>query len=170
VEAGEARRQHAEVRHRRLAEDHCAGFAHACGRRRIAFGRHECGRGAAERHRHAGGRDVLLDHQRHAVEWALRLALVPAGFGGARLGERCVGIEGVGGLQIWFPRGDAVEHGAGCLDGREGAVAIGGKQLDGAEIGEVGRHRATLTLTLSRERERGRRPLLPLPLAGEGRG
>ena len=74
VKARQARRQHAVVGHRRLAEDHRAGLAQARRRRRVARRRHQLGRGGAERHRRAGGGDVLLDRRRHAVERADVLA------------------------------------------------------------------------------------------------
>ena len=88
MEARQARRQHAVVGHRRLAEDHRARLAHPRRRRRVARRRHEhAGRGA-HRHRRAAGGDVLLDRRRHAVDRAERLALQPARLGGARRGER----------------------------------------------------------------------------------
>ena len=78
MEARQARRQHPVVGHRRLAEDHRAGFAHARGGRRIVRGGREHGGAGAERRRRAARRDVLLDHRRHAVDRAERLRPSPS--------------------------------------------------------------------------------------------
>ena len=142
VEARQPRRQHPVVGHRRLAEDDRAGLAQARRRRRVALRRRQLGRRGAERHRRAGGRDVLLDHRRHAFERADVLAgadvAQPPRLGDARRGERGVGVERVGRVQVRLPGGDAVEHGTRHLDRRERALSVAGDELGRRQVVQGG--------------------------------
>ena len=121
VEAGQAGRQHAVVRHGGLAQHHGACLAHAGRRRRVGAGRCQVGGRGAQRHRHAARGDVLLDGGGHAVQRVAagrqRLALHPARLGFAGGGQRAFGIQRVGGFQAGFPALDVRQHGAGGFDG-----------------------------------------------------
>ena len=140
VEARQPGRQHAVVRHRRLAQQHGAGLAQPRRRRRVLDRRHQRGGRAAQRHRHAARGDVLLEHRRHAVEQPARRAAPPALLGCACLRQRALGVECPGGIQVRLAGGDAVEHRPRHLDRRDVAMAVQRAQGSGGEIMQ-GRHR-----------------------------
>ncbi len=141
MKAREARREHAVVGHRRLAEDHRTRLAQPRGRRRIGCGRHELGGCGAERCRNAARRDVLLDRRRHAVERTERLALQPARLRGRGLRQGRVGIERIGGVQMRLPGLDVAQHRARHLDRRGGLAVVQVEQRAGAERVQVVGHR-----------------------------
>ena len=138
METGEARRQHAVIRHGGLGKDHRAGFAQARGRRRILLRRHQLDAGGAQRHRQALGGDIVLDGDGHAVERADRLALLPA-FGRC-LGDRAraIGIERIERLDVRLPHRDMRQHVLQHFRRRELPGAIALDQVDGAEIVQRG--------------------------------
>ena len=138
MEAGEPRRQHAVIRHGGFRENHRTGFAQPGGGWRIAFGRYQRHAGCPQRHRHALGGDIVLDGDRHAVEHADRLAIVPA-FGrcpGDR--ARAVGVEGVQRLDMRLPRRDVRQHVFQHFRRRKLLGAEAREQVDGAEIMQRG--------------------------------
>ena len=138
METGEARRQHAVIRHRGLGEDDRAGFAQPRGRRRILRRRHQLDAGGAQRHRLALGGDIVLDGDRHAVERADRLALLPALGRCLRGSARAVGIEQIERLDVRLPRRDMLEHFLQHFRWRELLGAIAGDQVDGGKIVQRG--------------------------------
>src|SRR4029453_3459474 len=77
METGEARRQHAVVRHRGLGEDDRAGCAQPRGGRRILLRRYKLDTGSTQRDRLALGGDIVLDGDRNAVERARWLPPLP---------------------------------------------------------------------------------------------
>ncbi len=110
MEARQARRQHAVVRHRGLGEDHSPGLAQSRGGRRILLCGHQLHAGGPQRHRLALGRNIVLDRDRHAVERAHRLALLPA-FGRCPGNRACaVGIEQIQRLDVRLPHRDMRHH------------------------------------------------------------
>ena len=134
MEARKPRRQHAVIRHRGLGEDDRAGLAQPRGGRRVLRRRHVLDAGRAERHRLVFGGDIVLDGDRHAVERAHRLALLPAI--GRRLGDgaRAFGIEQIERLDVRLPRRDMRQHFLQHFRRRELLGAIACEQVDGAEI------------------------------------
>ena len=138
VERGETRRQHAVIRHGGFREYHRAGFAQARGGRRIFFGRNLLDACRAERHRLALGGDVVLDGDRHAVQRAHRLALLPSFGRGFCHGARAVGIEQIERLDMRLPRRDMRQHLFQHFRGRELLGAIAGDQVSGGEVMQRG--------------------------------
>ena len=138
MEGAAARRQHAVVGHGGLGEDDRARLAHPRRGRRIGRRRHQVGRRGAERHRHALGGDVLLDGDRHAVERALRRARLPALLG--RLGglAGAAEVRRIERLQLRLPRLDAGDHGVDGFDRRQLLGFVGGEQLDGGHVVDLG--------------------------------
>ena len=123
VKARQAGRQHAEVGHRRLGDDHRAGFAQSRRRWRVGCGRHEQGRRAAERHRHAARGDVLLDRHRHTVERQRFIAL-PARLTRSRGGECGIGVLRPQRRDLRFAALDVVEQVVADLDRRDLAARV----------------------------------------------
>jgi len=74
------------------------------------------------------GRDIILDGHRHAVERSDRLTPSPALLGRARLGERPLRRQEVGGLNMRLEARDALQHVAHRLKRRQRAAAIGVEQ------------------------------------------
>ncbi len=138
MEAGEARRQHAVVRHGGLGENDRACLAQACGRRRIRGRRHQFGGGRAEWHRHALGGDVVLDGDGNAVERAHRRAFLPALGRGLCGGARALRIERIQRLDVRLPHRDMGQHILQHLGRRELTGAKARDQVDGAEIVQSG--------------------------------
>ena len=138
MERREARRQHAVIRHRGLGEDHRARFAQARRRRRVLLRGHELDAGRAERHRLALGGDIVLDGDRHAVERAHRLALLPALGRGLCHRARAVGIAEIERLDVRLPHRDMRQHLFQHFRRRELLGAIAGDQVDGGEIVQRG--------------------------------
>ena len=69
------------------------------------------------------------------------LVTAPEGhLGGARVLEGAVGGQGDEGMQDGVELLDALEQGAGDLDGRDLALAIAGAQLTDGRIGDVVTH------------------------------
>ena len=93
----------------------------------------------AERGPLAGGPEVVLDRHGNAVERAER----PAGhhrlLGGARVGQRPLGVDEDVGAQPRVQSLDALQHGAGDLDRRQRPATDQRGQLDGGREAEVGR-------------------------------
>ena len=134
VKARKAGRQHAVIGHRRLGEQDRARFAQTRGGRGVGGGGRQIVRRRADRARLALGGDVVLDGGRHAVERPHRLALRPARFRGAGVGERALGREQISGVDMRLELRDPIEHVAHRFDRRESALAVGVEQRDGAHL------------------------------------
>jgi hypothetical protein len=137
VEAAQARRQHAVVGHRGLAQQHRPVFAQAGGRWRVGAGRLQLGGRGAQRQRQAARGDVLLQRDGHAVQWSHRLVAQPARFGGASRLQCRVGIQRPGGLQVRLPAGDVGQHIVHHRQRRQLAKPEGVHQLRGAQLVQV---------------------------------
>ena len=138
MEAGEARRKHAVVRHRGLGEDDRAGFTQPRGGRRIPLCRHQLDAGGTQRDRLTLGGDVVLDGDRNAVERARGLAPLPPVGRGLRGGARAVRIEQIERLDVRLPRRDMLDHFLQHFRRRELLRAIAGDQVGGGEVMQRG--------------------------------
>gem|GEM_PF-4666310 len=138
VQAGEARRQHAVVRHRGLGEDDRAGFTQPRGGRRILLRRYKLDTGGTQRDRLALGGDIVLDGDRNAVERARGLAPLPAVGRGLRGSARGVRIEQIERLDVRLPCRDMLDHFLQHFRGRELLGAIAGDQVGRGKVMQRG--------------------------------
>ncbi len=138
MEAGEARRQHAVIRHRGLGEDDRAGFTQPRGGRRVLLCRHQLDAGGTQRDRLAFGGDVVLDGDRNAVERARGLTSLPAVGRGLCGSARAVRVIQIERLDVRLPRRDVLDHFLQHFRGRELLGAIAGDQIRGGKIMQRG--------------------------------
>ncbi len=138
METGEARRQHAVIRHRGLGEDDRAGFTQPRGGRRILLCRYQLDAGGTQRDRLALGGDIVLDGDGHAVERARGLAPLPAVGRGLCGSARAVRIEQIERLDVRLPRRDMLDHFLQHFRGRELLGAIAGDQVGGGKVMQRG--------------------------------
>mmetsp|Transcript_122330 Transcript_122330/g.341311 ORF Transcript_122330/g.341311 Transcript_122330/m.341311 type:complete len:313 (+) Transcript_122330:142-1080(+) len=136
VETGQARAEHAVVRHGGAGPGDGARLAQPRGRRRLKvkarLGRRRCGAGSGHCARH---RDVFLQRHRHAVQ-CQRLAGPPSGLAGAGRGQRGIGIHRAQRMQLGLTRAGLGQHGLHDLHRRQLGRPVGGQQRRGVQAGD----------------------------------
>ena len=131
VEARQPRRQHAEIGHGRLGEQHAASLAGARSRRGIGDGRLQRQCRAAKRNGGPFRRDIFLDRQRHPVDGPSRLTLRPARFRGLCRNPRRIRIVSPECIELRLIGFNAADDGFRNLDGRKRLRLIGGHEFNG---------------------------------------
>jgi hypothetical protein len=122
----------AELRGGGLSEDHRAVLANTRHRRSVVEPRLIGVHGArALKRRHAPGQHDVLDRHRHSIEEASRLSARPSRLAGAGGFEGAVGVDPAEGVERLVHLLDPRESGAGRLDRRQRAGAVGMEQLGG---------------------------------------